>query len=100
MVFIMPGMDTAAPERTENSSGLSASPKRAPICFSTRSRATRYSCSSSVGSRLPLSKYSRQVGVVMVKPKGTGRPRRVISQRLAPLPPSRSRSSRLPSENR
>ncbi len=39
-----------------------------------------------------------QVSVVMVKPLGTGRPRRVISATFAPLPPSRSRISRPPSE--
>src|SRR6202048_5492579 len=33
----------------------------------------------------------------MVKPGGTGRPRLAISARLAPLPPSRSRSCALPS---
>src|ERR1700722_6391382 len=33
----------------------------------------------------------------MVKPGGTGRPRLAISARLAPLPPSRSRKSALPS---
>src|SRR4051794_28005907 len=33
----------------------------------------------------------------MVKPGGTGRPRLAISARLAPLPPSRSRMSALPS---
>ncbi len=68
MVFIMPGMETGAPERTENSRGFSGSPKRAPIFFSTISRATRYSCSSSAGSLLPALKYSRQVLVVMMKP--------------------------------
>src|SRR3979411_136198 len=33
----------------------------------------------------------------MVKPGGTGKPRLAISARLAPLPPSRSRISALPS---
>src|ERR1700687_6163723 len=33
----------------------------------------------------------------MVKPGGTGRPRLAISARLAPLPPSKSRISALPS---
>src|SRR5207248_8822152 len=33
----------------------------------------------------------------MVKPGGTGRPRFAISARLAPLPPSKSRISALPS---
>jgi NitT/TauT family transport system substrate-binding protein len=37
---------------------------------------------------------------VTIRPGGTGRPRRVISARLAPLPPSRSRIPACPSLNR
>ena len=37
---------------------------------------------------------------MIVKPSGTGRPIRVISARLAPLPPSRNRWSAVPSRNR
>ena len=44
----------------------------------------------SANSRLaPVSRYTRQAPVVMVKPGGTGRPRLVISARFAPFPPSR-----------
>ena len=42
--------------------------------------------------------YSRWVWLVMMKPKGTGMPSEVISQRLAPLLPSKSLRLRLPSE--
>src|SRR5688500_8009903 len=38
-----------------------------------------------------------QTSVEMVNPAGTGRPALVISARLAPLPPSRSRIERSPS---
>ena len=38
MVSIMPGMDARAPERTETSSGLPASPNLRPADFSTRAR--------------------------------------------------------------
>ena len=34
MVFIMPGMENLAPERTLSSSGFSGSPNFLPICFS------------------------------------------------------------------
>ena len=34
-VSIIPGMDSRAPERTDTSSGLSPSPKRRPMIFST-----------------------------------------------------------------
>ena len=68
MVFIIPGMETGAPDRTENSNGLSGSPKRAFIFSSTSFTATRYSDSSLSGSLLPESKNSLQVGVVMMKP--------------------------------
>ena len=34
MVFIMPGMENFAPDRTLSSSGLAASPSFCPICFS------------------------------------------------------------------
>ena len=39
MVSIIPGMDTAAPDRTLTSSGLSPSPKCLPVAASTRCRA-------------------------------------------------------------
>src|SRR4029078_4310136 len=45
----------------------------------------------------PVTRYSWHASVVMMKPGGTGKPRLVISARLAPLPPSRSLRSLLPS---
>src|SRR6266536_3551376 len=47
---------------------------------------------------LPLVRYALHASVVIVNPGGTGRPRRVISARFAPLPPSRSFMLVLPSE--
>ncbi len=43
--------------------------------------------------------YETQAFVVIVKPGGTGSPRRVISARPAPLPPSWSRIEASPSSN-
>src|ERR1044071_959969 len=63
------------------------------------SRAARWAEISSaiaVGAD-PVTRYSLHASVVMMKPGGTGRPRLVISARLAPLPPSRSLRSLLPS---
>ena len=40
MVSIIPGIDTAAPERTDTSSGLSPSPRYLPVALSSRWRAS------------------------------------------------------------
>ena len=93
----MPGMENFAP-------GADATPaagrpgRRAggPSCFSSRRR-----CSRDLGRAAPpaprrAAGSARQASVVMVKPGGTGRPSRVISARLAPLPPRRSFWSMLP----
>ena len=96
-VSIIPGIENFAPERTETSSGSSESPRRLPMAFSRPWR-----CSSTSGSRpsghRPSAREVRQAAVVAVKPGGTCRPMFVISARLAPLPPSRSFMSLLPSE--
>ena len=96
-VSIMPGMEKGAPERTETSSGSSASPRRLPM---RSSRSARYSAMVSrapSGHTLPALAYSMQVWQVMVNPGGTGRPMLAISARLAPLPPSTHFMSVLPS---
>src|SRR4029450_2786589 len=67
-----------------------------PIALSIESRWLLTSAASSGGS-LPVVRYVVQASVVMVNPGGTGRPRLVISARLAPLPPSRSLRSLFPS---
>ena len=49
------------------------------------------------GNLPPSSRYALQASVVTVNPGGTGTPMRVISARLAPLPPSKPRTpSQLP----
>lgn len=78
-------MDAAAPERTESKRGFSLSPNFLPVSFSIRARAARYSSLSPGGVCLFALKKSKQVVVVMTKPVGTGKPMRVISQRLACL---------------
>ena len=94
----MPGMEARAPERTDSNNGLEASPNfefiRLSMCLTARSTSP---FKSSTTSSLPLSKYSLQTSVVMVKPGGTGTPIKFISARLAPLPPSRFLISALPS---
>src|SRR5581483_1647767 len=94
MVSIIPGIEVAAPERTETSKGSSGSPKRLPVCSS--SRAMCFATSSSSPSTLPSEAMkARHASVVIVKPAGTGIPSCVISASPIPLPP---RSSRPPSE--
>ena len=94
----MPGMEARAPERTDSSSGSCASPKRRPICASTdfMPASTSSRISASTASR-PCSVKAVQASVLMVKPAGTAMPRRHISARLAPLPPSRFFISAAPS---
>ena len=94
-VSIMPGIENLAPERTETSRGFLASPNRRPIFFSSAFMC-RETSSMTPSGRPPWRRCSLQASVVMVNPGGTGRPRLVISPRLAPLPPSRSFMSRLP----
>ena len=94
-VSIIPGIENLAPERTETSSGSSGSPSRRPVRASSRSRCSSTSSNRAAGT-VPVRRYSRQASVVIVKPGGTGMPSRVISARLAPLPPSRSLRSMLP----
>ncbi len=93
----MPGIDTAAPDRTLNSSGLSAEPKLLPVSCSTAAMPARASSHSDSGQLSPCSKKCSQAAVVMVKPGGTGSPRLVISARPAPFPPRTAFMVRSPS---
>ena len=94
---IIPGIEIGAPERTETSSGLSASPKRASTIFSTR-RIAFFACSTTAfGSFAPAFAKCWAMSVAIVKPGGTGTPSRVISARLAPFPPSFARCFAWPS---
>ena len=94
---IIPGIENAAPDRTETSNGSASSPRRLPISASRAARAWATSSMSPSGILLPAAMYALQASVVIVKPGGTGRPRLVISARFAPLPPRRYFWSRLPS---
>ena len=97
MVSIIPGMENFAPLRTETSSGSAAPPSSRPISRSSRPSACSISRSISFG-REPLRSTNRlQAVVASVNPGGTGRPAFVISASPAPLPPSRSFMSLLPS---
>jgi adenylate kinase family enzyme len=91
IVSIIPGIEIAAPERTDTRSGSWASPKSLPVSCSSRSTCSAISSSSPAGIRLPFRMYSRQASVVIVNPAGTGSPSCVISASPRPLPPSSSR---------
>jgi hypothetical protein len=95
-VSIIPGIEYLAPDRTETSRGLSRSPRRRPMACS-RPRRWPSTSSRRPSGKPPELRYSLHASVVMVNPGGTGRPRFVISARLAPLPPRRSFMSLLPS---
>ena len=98
---IIPGIDSRAPERTETSSGSSGSPSRLPARSSSVRSASATSSASPSGSRRSSRMYRTHASVVIVNPVGTrsGPSTRVISATFAPLPPSSSRMSRLPSSN-
>ena len=93
----MPGIENLAPERTLTSSGSAGSPRRLPIVDSSVARCSPASSSISGGAP-PWARYVRHASVVIVNPGGMGSPMFVISARFAPLPPSRSFMSLLPSE--
>jgi hypothetical protein len=98
IVSIIPGIETAAPERTETSSGFPASPKPFPVCVSSAAMCSSTSSSSPSGTSPPPTRYARHASVVMVKPAGTGTPRAVISARPIPFPPRSSRPPPVSSE--
>jgi len=52
-VSIIPGIDIAAPERTETSNGSAASPRRFPVARSTAARPAS-TCAQSPGGRVRL----------------------------------------------
>ena len=94
-VSIMPGIENFAPERTDTNNGFSGSPNFFPSSFSRFPSALCISASSESGI-VPFFKNWRQAFVVIVNPGGTGKPIRVISDKFAPLPPSRSDMVRSP----
>ena len=88
---IIPGIETAAPERTETSSGSSSEPKRLPVRSSSRRTCSSTSSSRPVGQLAARAMDARHASVVIVNPAGTGTPICVISASPMPLPPSSSR---------
>ena len=94
---IIPGIDIAAPERTDTSNGFLGSPSFLPVDFSTRASACSTCSQSPGGNLLPDAKYALHASVVIVKPGGTGSPAFVISAMPAPLPPRSERIFALPS---
>jgi hypothetical protein len=97
MVSIIPGIEMAAPERTDTSSGRSWSPNLRPISVSIDLTPLKTSGQTEAGSA-PLDLWkAAQTSVVMVKPGGTESPMALISARLAPLPPNKGfKSPKLP----
>src|SRR4051794_5314972 len=91
MVFIMPGMENLAPDRTLSNKGSSTPPSFFPIRSSSLARASWIWLSTSFGTLLPFSKKRLQTSVEIVNPPGTGTPALHISARPAPLPPRMSR---------
>ena len=99
-VSIMPGIENFAPERTETSSGLAASPKLLPSLRSMPCTPAT-TCSHSPSGNWPVAGDEGATGpVVIVKPGGHGHAARVISATPAPLPPSRSRLALRPARTR
>src|SRR5690606_27544877 len=96
MVSIMPGIEMAAPERTDTSNGLAGSPNCLPVVSSSCLTFAETS-SRSEWEMEPSPRYVTQHWADMVNPGGTGTPRFVISARFAPLPPSTDFISRVPS---
>ncbi len=87
---IIPGIENLAPERTLTSSGSSGVAQLLAHLLLDLGDGLGH-LGVEAGGGQPLTMYSRQASVVIVKPGGTGSSRtEVISARLAPLPPSRS----------
>src|SRR5450756_3225406 len=86
IVSIMPGIETAAPERTDTSSGFCAEPNFLPSLPSSLARCSLISFLR-VSGMSPTLRYSGHISVEIVKPGGTGSPIFVISARPAPFPP-------------
>ena len=85
----MPGIDARAPERTDSSSGSAGVAERLAHLLLDEATPGSTSAWISFNTPPPCSVKAVQASVLMVKPEGTVIPRRHISARLAPLPPSR-----------
>ena len=96
-MFIMPGIDSAAPERTETSSGLAGSPNFLPTSVSICLRAASTCGHGRLGELLAVLVVGGADLGGDGEAGGDGDADELISARLAPLPPSRSFMSALPS---
>src|SRR4051794_356936 len=90
-VSIIPGMLTAAPERTETSSGRSPSPKLRPSACSRPATPARTDCQASSSSSPPAAWKRRHSSIGRHSAGGTGGPGLSIRAMLRPLLPTPSR---------
>jgi len=105
-VSIIPGIDTAAPDRTETNKRDWCEPKRgggptgsaSASADSMAEMPSMISAQTSSGTAPPASRKSLHTVVATVKPGGTFTPMLAISQSPAPFPPSRSFMPMEPSE--
>ena len=92
-------MEIFAPLRTDTNNKLSSEEKAFPVRLEKAAKWSINCVFTSVGSSSFCFKYVIQASVVIVKPSGTGSPSLFISERLAPLPPSKSFIAIFPSLN-
>ena len=94
---IIPGIETAAPDRTDSKSGAVGSPNRRPVASSTPRSASRVWVHRPSGKTASWRWYATHASVVIVSPGGTGSPAAVMAARPAPFPPSSALASPTPS---
>ena len=90
MVFIMPGMENLAPERTLTRSGSDGTPSFLPISFSSLATASMNLIIDFLRHFVAVFKEEVTDLGRNGEPGGTGTPALLISARPAPLPPSTS----------
>src|SRR5699024_6268442 len=96
---IIPGIEIFAPLLTDPNNNASSEENDFLVRLE---HASNCSCNDSITSSESLEpwfKYSIHACVVSVKPSGTGKPKRFISAKFAPLPPNKSFIAFLPSSN-
>ena len=84
---MIPGIETAAPERTETMSGRRGDPNPRPVAFSSSAIPSASRPLAQSGSCRSPSKYSSQTSTGRAKPGGTGIPISAISARTEALFP-------------
>ena len=90
MVANMPGMDFAAPERTETRSGARSPPRRRPVASSNRAIPSRSPWSSAVRACGSFRLTGAQSSVGNTNAGGTFKPSRFICQISAAFDPASS----------